>query len=414
MNTTEPMPLAALPAPQLAIRPAVQAHEAMPHRQTRPVDLLALGRETVARITAYPGAALGASLILCASGSPLALSVSFLSGARSSSIPWPILLSAVLGLLVWPLGQGALAWIGLQNPHGCTGLSFRGSMRAAARRWPVLVIASGLSAIGTFLCAVSLTPLLGHAGLGVPDTGPIYPNPDGMPRLVAARSLDAVVLGPLHPLAGMVAPARAGWMQFTRQSTGALTVDGLLSHLLDAAAAPDVQTARAMAYRLHALYDMDIKPPPAAPYEWLLAVIGLGVWIAGDMLPRFWPAASMHTAGQQGPSSSSIWAALRENAHLGFRHTGVVMAHTWLLRLAVGVVQIACVILPVVVADNVAVPQVVWLTGVVWLGPACRWLSAVGSALVGAGLVAACVLYDTRLFVALQQQCPQMDSGKPA
>ena len=128
-----------------------------------------------------------------------------------------------------------------------------------------------------------------------------------------------------------------------------------------------------------------------------------GLLISAETLLCFRSATAVCASQIGGRAGQKMLAPLLRSMQMSMHFFWVVVSRTWALRLAARTVQIIEVILPVVVAENLVVPQFTAIAGTPWIEPACRLLSLAGGATVGAILAALCTVYDARLFVALQQ-----------
>jgi hypothetical protein len=364
-------------------------------RGVRPHVLVDVWREAVTAFGTHAGPVLVITVVGFASVSAATQLVGLLARQPLGihmwpwSSPWLSLPLAVLSLLLQTLGQGALTWIGLRGTRAGApvraGLTARRAAHTAWRHLSALLPAALLHAVLTFVCA-----------LGLLSTAPAYlgPDSDGLPRLIVTRGRDALLTGPLHPLADHVLPARHAMralyfklQQRDESPSGAVTRNQIIGAYL-----PSNQSADPLADPWH---------------EGLTALFSVALLVITETLLRFRVAAAMQR--DQSPALGcakgdlSLWAPLRASACLSGRHIWAVLASTWVLRLGVSAIQITCILLPGAIADNVILPQLVWASAVPWGGLVCRGLSQVSGVLVSALLAAFCVIYDARLFVALQQ-----------
>jgi hypothetical protein len=390
MNPTNRLdPYFALPAPRTAV-------EVIPRASSQPavkvkgraatVEILALWRETLVAFSARSGLVLACALVGFVSYGALAQSFSVLTGRGPDSNLWPFAFCGTLGLLLDALARGVLAWVGLQDPRTST----RGLLRLTLGRWRELLAGSLVHAALMLACALGGTALFVIGGLGVVDPEPSPPDLDSVPRLAVARSIDALLLGPVQPLSELVTPARLGALRLVWQSDSPAPVE--LKWLAFRYGGP-VSTP----------VTRDSFEPVAMLPVGLVAFGSLALLFATETLLRFRAAAAMRSDPARGAAQCGILAPIVESARLGLRHYGPVVASTWSLRLLASAVRVACIILPGVVAENAVFPQLAGIAGAAWIAPACRLASALGGALVGAVLAAFCTLYDARLFVALQR-----------
>src|SRR5262245_7502823 len=234
-HTDSPSQIVALPSPRLEVPPAVHAREMAAASRAVPavdVDLFAPLREAVALLGAQCVPVLVSAMLGYAGAAAVTQSLGLFAQTSLDTDMWPLVALAVIGLPLHALAQGAIAWVGLRGEGASTmlpwGVPLRAALCAALKNWRALLPIALTRVLLTFGCALACTGLLVTSGLRVDAEGPAYPNPDGMPRLVARRGIEVAVLGPEHPLAGLLTPARQAWHQFTLQhSAPALAPAGL-------------------------------------------------------------------------------------------------------------------------------------------------------------------------------------------
>jgi hypothetical protein len=269
------------------------------------------------------------------------------------------------------------------------GRPLRWAIHEALRRGPALLPGTLLYALLMGLAALGGTALFVLAGLGLAQRAPVGPSPDELAHLVAARSLDAVLLEPLPPLAELFTATRSGLLRQIWQPDS-----------------PAPLEVKWLAYRLGVRGSMPLHSP-APEFEALLpyagvALLSLTLLITSETLLCFRAAAAMQMDPSPGLAKYSILAPLIGSVQLGLRHFWPVMLSTCTLRLGVSAIQITCLLLPVAIADNVVLPHLSWISGAPGVGLLCRLASGMGGVMVNALLTAFCALYDARLFAALQ------------
>jgi hypothetical protein len=314
-----------------------------------------------------------------------------LTGLTPVSDLWVFLAGAVAALLLDALAQGALAWIGLRGDSSPSALSLADALRAATAGWRRLLPGVLLHAVLTFVCALSLTPILLSSDLLVTNLDPIDPNLNSLPRLAALRSLDAASLGVLHPFGEWVAPARI-----------VLFPMFLKTVVPDQDAWREIETMNHIDPSDHREAPVYVVPMEVLPAG-LIALAGLALVVADAILLRFNAAAAMSFAPPKVPVLSGFFGPLLESARLGARHARLVLNNAVMLRLLMRAVQILCLVLTTSAAEMTILPQLARSTGALWVLPVGRLACIVGSAAVSALLTAFCTLYDARLYVALQR-----------
>jgi hypothetical protein len=314
-----------------------------------------------------------------------------ITGAPLDHPSWLLVLLVAAGMSVHTLAHGTLAHIGLHGGDGCATHSLRAAVRAALSRWRPLLLASLTHTVLTFICVLGITPLLLGSGLGMDNRGPSYPNPDSIPRLVVVRSLDIVMLGPFHPLHEQLQTARDTLRQLAaRPGSAPLVMADFLQ----------------LEYRLYMLQltgalQPSTPPPDTSLVSGVVALLSLTLLATTETLLCFRAAAAMSVDHSPNPNKRSIAGPLIDSARLAWGRFRLVAVNTWMLRLMVSAIHISCIILPVAIADNIVLPQVVWTAGEPWLSLTSRLACCAGSAAVDAILIAFCALYMTRLFAKL-------------
>jgi len=346
-------------------------------------------RETVAAFVTHSG-----PVVVVAWGG-FAATVAGIQGYRSLtgltpvSDLWVFLAGAVVGFLLDALAQGTLAWIGLHGGSSSGASSLTDALRAATAGWRGLLPGALLQAVLTFICALSLTPLLLSSGLLDVNLAPIEPSPDSLPRLAATRSIDAVALGVLHPFGEWAAPARAALLpMFTY--TVMPDPEAWLAYEMKNHMDSSVIHHQARAY---------LAPMAELPAG-LIALAGLALLVAGEVLLRFNAAAAMRVGPGAVPVMTGVFGPLLESARLGVRNARIVLFNAVTLRLLVRALQILCLILTTSAVETTVLPKLALSTGALWVEPVGRLACIIGSAAVSALLTAFCALFDARLYAA--------------
>ena len=359
--------------------------------------LTSLLREALAAFVANSGLVLviaWAGFAACAVGVQGLLSLTGLTSAFSF---WLLLVGAIAGVLLHALAQGALAWIGLRGDKSKR-LSLAGAWHASTSTWHSVLPGTVFHAVLTFACALSLTPFLISSGLMGMNLEPIDPSLDSLPRLAATRSLDAAALGVLHPLGEWLAPSRAALRPVFLQTE---TPD------------PEAYLAYAMANHMDPTSHHEVKlyTVPMSPFNAvLIALVGLALMVAGEVLLRFYAAAAVNAQLHTVPVLRGMFGPLLESARLGSRNVRLMLSSVVLLRLLARAIQIVCLIVTVSVVESAVLPQLASSSGAQWLLPAGRLAGSVGSAAVSALLLAFCELCDARLYAGLTRT----RAGNPA
>jgi hypothetical protein len=294
---------------------------------------------------------------------------------------WLFLAGGVAALLLQALARGGFAWIGLRG----------GQPRlihvwgAAVGGWGRLLPGAFLDGLLTFLCALCVTPFMISSGLVAVNLVPINPIVDGLPRLVATRSLDAVALGVLHPLGESVDSARIAllplFLRTERPDPEVWQAFRMVNHM-----DPSVHHEAPE-------YVVPMAELPAA----LIALAGLALLAAAEGLLRFNAAVAISVAPR------GVFGSLMLSARLGARHARLVLFNAVALRLLTRGLQVVCLVVTTSVAETMILPRLAGLTGAPWVVPLGVLAGIVTSAAVGALMCAFCDIYDARLYVALRR-----------
>ncbi len=347
-------------------------------------------RETHAAFVAYTGPVLAGAWFGFAACAAAVQSLQALTGLAPARAFWLFLAGALAGLLLQALAQGALAWLALRRDADVGPASASAAWRAAAAAWRGLLTGAFLRTALSFICALSVTPLLVSSGLVPVTLEPVEVSAGNLPRLAVARSLDAAALGVLHPFTAWVAPARL-----------ALRPAFLRTQLPD----PDAWLNYAMKNHMdpssRLIFQAYYVPMAALPAG-LMALAGLAVLLAGEWLLRFYPAASIDPRACAALAGGGVFQPLQQSARLSLRHARVVLLNAVTLRLAVRALQALCLVLTASAAELAVLPQLADASGAAWVLPAGRLAAIAGSAAVGALLSAFCEIYDARLYRQLR------------
>ena len=356
-------------------------------RPPRPTpSLLSLWREPFAIFSTHSTVVLPCALIGFAGVSAVVGLYELLTARKLANTPGLLIASAVIGWLLHTLARGAITFAALQNSAGRSATSLVALRRVMAGRWRTLLASSATHTILTFVCVLGVTPLLRDVGIDTVGQAALYPNPYGIPRIVTARSIDAVVLEPLHPFTELLGPARQALLQPAVRLGEAIPND-----------------LKSLVYLLVVPAGSDASASSLALPDGLIALVSLALLIAAETLLRFRTAAALRLADTACPVSRGLLRPLLESARLSVQHLLPMLGNTVMLRLTVSVICTAGILLPIAIADNLVLPQLAWITRVPWLAPASRVACCLGSAAAGSILAALCAIFDARLFLALRR-----------
>lgn len=271
------------------------------------------------------------------------------------------LVQAVCGAFTLALARGGVTWIALH--HGTARrITFMAACRGALERWPALLLAAALYGVLILAGIAALTLWLRDLRLDLSNLGRISFDVSGVSYAIVVRSIAALIPDPGSPFSELLAYTRV----LMRRS--------------------------ASAYTWLAQY----YGGGAVSRTWLVGLAGI-VWIVvADALLRMRFAAIMGAAG------GGFLRAMSECARLGVRHFGPVLAHGWLVRLAIFGVSVLFVIAPLTIAQGALVAWLVRTAGSFWPWPVSQLVFAVGSSLVLMVFVAFATVYDARQYLALR------------
>lgn len=270
------------------------------------------------------------------------------------------LVQAVCGAFTLALARGGVTWIALH--HGTARrITFMAACRGALERWPALLLAAALYGVLILAGIAALTVWLRDLRLDLSNLGRISFDVSGISYAIVVRSIAALIPDPGSPFSELLAYTRV----LMRRS--------------------------ASAYTWLAQY----YGGGAVSRTWLVGLAGI-VWIVvADALLRMRCAAIMAAGG-------GFLRAMADCARLGVRHFGPVLAHGWLVRLAIFGVSVLFVIAPLTIAQGALVAWLARTAGSFWLWPVSQLVFAVGSSLVLMVFAAFATVYDARQYLALR------------
>lgn len=270
------------------------------------------------------------------------------------------LVQAVCGAFTLALARGGVTWIALNHATGRR-ITLMAACRGALERWPALLLAAALYGALILAGIAALTVLLRDLRLDPSNLGRISFDVAGISYAIIVRSIGALIPDPGSPFSELLNYARV----LMRRSASAYT---WLAQYYGGGAASRV---------------------------WLVGLAGI-VWIVVvDALLRMRFAAIMGAGG-------GFLRAMADCARLGVRHFGLVLAHGWLVRLAIFGVSVLFVIAPLTIAQGALVAWLVRTAGSFWPWPVSQLVFVVGSSLVLMVFVAFATVYDARQYLALR------------
>jgi hypothetical protein len=138
---------------------------------------------------------------------------------------------------------------------------------------------------------------------------------------------------------------------------------------------------------------------------WPVTLGSLVLMLLAETLLRFRVVSVFARGGGPIRTQRAGFAAtvLGTSVRLGWRHFAEVTLHVWLLRMSMACLQVVLLVAPTVLAQRIFIPRVALMLGTPWLVQACVLLAALCTVLANGVLSAFAVVYDTRLFAALQR-----------
>jgi hypothetical protein len=267
------------------------------------------------------------------------------------------------GALTLALARGGVTWIALNHGAGRR-ITLIAACRGALERWPALLLAAALYGVLMLVGIAALTVLLRDLRVDPSNLGRISFDVAGISYAITVRSIGALIPDPGSPFSELLNYARV----LMRRS--------------------------ASAYTWLAQY----YGGGAVSRGWLVGLVGI-VWIVVvDALLRMRFAAIMGAAG------GGFLRAMSECVRLGVRRFGPVLAHGWLVRLAIFGVSVLFMIAPLTIAQGALVAWLVRTAGSFWPYPVSQLVFVVGSSLVLMVFVAFATVYDARQYMALRDQ----------
>ncbi len=281
----------------------------------------------------------------------------------------PLIVQAAAGLLAGGFARGAITWLALNagsRDHGG-----RAALRAILARWPLLLLTTLATGALIFAGNLGLNALLVELRFDLADISQFSLSFDGMVRSITLRVAGSLIPDPGSPFTELLTYLR---LESSRVSAN-LVYAGGLSY-----------------YR--------VKNIPVIQSPWLLGVGGIGVLLAVDTFSRFLMAGVVRAL--PGTRLASVWAALR----LALRHFALVLAHTWIVRLAIFTVSALFMTVPLVLVEGTLVPLLVRAMGSAWPIVIAGTAMAISMAVVSTVLLAFSVVYDACLYRRLTG-CPE-------
>lgn len=279
----------------------------------------------------------------------------------------PLIVQGALGLCTGALARGMISWRVLHPAAEETRM--RATLRAILPFWLPLTIVLLVTGALLFAGNLGLNTMLAEQKIDFADISQLSATPEGMVRSIILRTIDNSIPNPGSPFSEGLSYIQ---LESSRVSTELVYAGGLSYYY--------------------------VKNVQDIPLSTVFGVVGLIVLFGVDALQRFIVAAVVlsHGAGWL----RSVWAAIK----LAAGNIGGVLAHIWLVRLAVFIVSTIFITIPLVVTQSILVPLLIRSTGTAWPYLAGGVLLSVSIALVSMVLTAFGVVYDACLYRQLVNQ----------
>ena len=277
-----------------------------------------------------------------------------------------LLVQSIAGLFLFIFARGAITWIAMHGADQRTpkvGEAFR----ATLKRWPALLAQSLVYGALISLGVTGITFMLREMRLDATNVGRFTTGIGDMMRIAGARALATVMPDPGSPF-----------------SEG-------LNYLRGAVNRPVATTFLIATYSR----DFTFIPYSAAPVLW---PIGLGCAIVVVITETLLQLRTVMAMRADGPGSV---AGLTDSLRAGIKHFGTITCQVWMVRLVTVLAGALFVIFPLVFVQTFFLPLYARQIGGYWLYSASSMVLAVGSALISALWTTFAIVFDTRLFAAI-------------
>ena len=273
---------------------------------------------------------------------------------------------AAIGAFSFLAGRGIISWLALQNKPA----TLRAALGAILHKWKPLLSSTLVYGLLISVAMVGLVWLLREVRLDPSNFRWFRNSPQGILTLVTVRSVAQVPPDPGSPFSELYAATR---YNLARNAMGYLAWNG-------------------SGFRM---------PSTGVNASYALAgVAGIVLLILTETL------LCMRSAAAMAGNDTSTFGWLHRAVSPARRHFWRVLAWRWTVRLAVAGVTAACLVLPLALQQSVIASNVIREVRSYWPYLFHSMVQAVGSALViSLGLVFSLV-FEARLFVALQSDAP--------
>jgi hypothetical protein len=282
-----------------------------------------------------------------------------------SNMQYPQLaVQGMVGVFTFIFARGAITRIALYRE------GIRKAYDATVTRWPALLGQSLLYGALITLGLVGVILLLRELRIDVSNVGRVSIYPNDMTRTVAIRALGSVLPDAGSPFSELLNYFRNG-----------------------------VPGARQTYTSLYSRFDA----PSVSPALWLVGAGGVLLVIVTETLFRLRSVMVMRKAGP------GVLAGLLDSARTGWAHFGYITTNVWVLRLSLMSISVIFTIVPTTFVQGWVVPFVARQYGGFWVYASSSLLFSFSGALTGMLLMAFALVFDTRLYLALDDRQRDVD-----
>ncbi len=350
---------------------AINPQPAAPTRRLRFMDVL---NGTLAAFAQQPALLIGVALVCFGAGAVVgglvyaaALWREALQGAAYFANTTPayylqMQVQAAIGAFTFLLGRGIITWLAQQHPPA----SLRTAITVALHKWKPLLTSTLLYGLIISVAMVGVVWLLRELQLDTSNYRWFRNTPQGILTLVAVRATVQIPPDPGSPFTELYAATR---YDLARTVPGYLTWNGAGFHM--SYASVDARYA-------------------------LAGLVAIVLMVATETL------LCMRTAAVMTGDDTSAFGWIQRLPPPVSRHFWRVMVWRWGVRLAITGVTIACLVLPMALQQSVIASDVIREVRSYWPYLFHAFVQAAGGALVFSLGLAFSIVFEARLFAALQ------------
>ena len=285
-------------------------------------------------------------------------------GASANNTYVQLIVQAILGATVSVIARAAITWVALQPAE--TRPTGRAALQAGLASFAPQIVAVIAYGLIISVAVIGLTLFLRDVRLDQSNIGRVSNDPAQMLRAAVARTIGALSPDPGPPFTEVHTFVRYS----LRRAGGTYASWSELGRNFEA-------------------LDLTV---------WLAAIGGLGLIVAAEGLLRFRTIATL------GARASEAFPNLVASMRWSAGRFWLITARVWAFRGLALVLQVIFVIVPVTIAQGLAVPAAAGVVSPALLPfPASTFLFALGAAPVAALLAAFGLVYDARLWLALRR-----------